>query len=156
MPGAILIMRQGQRSNHFTIEYDQSEEREATVLFYDDRRQKFVFRPVVFACGVNPEGMLTSERYNKLNGQKRLEESDRKKTDQVVASAFEYSSQRTTQGYYALLDRFVPGGKYRTPVQPQLFASATGPRQRPVPGRRVYARRFLLQAAYHGRKTVIS
>ena len=115
VPGAILVIRQGKKSNHFTIEYEQDTEQKANVLFYDERRQKFVFRPVEFACGVNAEGMLTSERYAKLNGQKRLEESDRKKTDQVVTSAFEYATQRTTQGYYALLDDLYPVANIERP-----------------------------------------
>jgi hypothetical protein len=108
VPGAVLVIRQGNKSNHFTIEYEQSDEQNANVLFYDDRRQKFVFRPIVFACEVQPDGLLTPERYGKINGQKRLEETDRKKTDQVVAQAFEYAGQRTAQGYYALLDDLYP------------------------------------------------
>ena len=72
VPGAVLVIRQGDKSNHFTIEYEQSEEQNANVLFYDERRQKFVFRPIVFACEIIPEGLLTPDRYAKLNGQKRL------------------------------------------------------------------------------------
>ncbi|MDB5083007.1 MAG: hypothetical protein JWP00_4931 [Chloroflexi bacterium] len=108
VPGAILVIRQGDKSNHFTIEYEQSEEQNANVLFYDERRQKFVFRPIVFACEIIAEGLLTPDRYAKLNGQKRLEDSDRKKTDQVVASAFEFAGQKSSQGYYALLDDLYP------------------------------------------------
>ena len=84
-------------------------------MFYEERRQKFVFRPVVFACQVQPEGMLTTERYGKLNGQKRLEESDRKKTDLVVSNAFENSSQKSNQGYYAILDDLYPVANIERP-----------------------------------------
>ncbi len=108
VPGAVLVMRRGKKSNHFTIEYEQSEEQNANVLFYDDRRQKFVFRPIVFACQVQSGNLLTPERYGKINGQKRLEESDRKKTDLVVSQAFEYAGQKTAQNYYALLDDLYP------------------------------------------------
>ncbi len=108
VPGAVLVIRQGKKSNHFTIEYEQSDEQNANVLFYDDRRQKFVFRPIVFACQIQPEGLLTPDRYSRINGQKRLEEADRKKTDQVVAAAFEYGGQKNKDGYYALLDDLYP------------------------------------------------
>ncbi len=115
VPGAVLVIRQAQKSNHFTIEYEQSDEQEANVLLYDERRQKFVFRPIVFACAVVPGNVLTSERYNKLNGQKRLEESERKKTDNVVASAFEIAGQRSTQGYAAVLDDLYPVANIERP-----------------------------------------
>jgi hypothetical protein len=115
VPGAILVIRQGEKSNHFTIEYEQSEEQNANVLFYDERRQKFVFRPIVFACEIIAEGLLTPDRYAKLNGQKRLEDSDRKKTDQVIATAFEYAGQKSSQGYYALLDDLYPVANIERP-----------------------------------------
>ncbi|HEX2915886.1 MAG TPA: hypothetical protein VH186_34310 [Chloroflexia bacterium] len=115
VPGAVLVIRQGNKSNHFTIEYEQSDEQNANVLFYDDRRQKFVFRPIVFACQVEPEGLLTPDRYSKLNGQKRLEESDRKKTDQVVASAFEYAGTKGAQGYHANLEDLYPVANIERP-----------------------------------------
>ncbi len=115
VPGAILVISQGSRSNHFIIEYEQGAEQESNVMFYDDRRSRFVFRPVVFACEVNRESMLTSERYSKLNGQKHLEESDRKKTDLVVANAFEFSSPKTAQGYYTLLDDLFPVANIERP-----------------------------------------
>lgn len=108
VPGAVLVIRQGDKSNHFTIEYEQSEEQNANVLFYDERRQKFVFRPIVFACQIITEGLLTPDRYAKLNGQKRLEDSDRKKTDQVVASGFEFAGQKSSQGFRASLDDLYP------------------------------------------------
>jgi hypothetical protein len=115
VPGAVLVIRQGDKSNHFTIEYEQSDEQNANVLFYDERRQKFVFRPIVFACEVIGEGLLTPDRYAKLNGQKRLEDSDRKKTDQVVAQAFEYTGQKSSQGFYALLDDLYPVANIERP-----------------------------------------
>lgn len=108
VPGAILVVREGDRDNHFFIEYQQGEEQEVNVLLYDDRRQKFVFRPIVLACKLNGEGLLTPDRYSKLNGRTRLEESDRRKTDQLVMSAFEITGQKTSQGYSAQLNDLYP------------------------------------------------
>jgi len=109
VPGALLIIQPGDKSNHFTIEYKQAEEQEARLLFYDDRRQKFVFRPIVFECSINKELTLSSERFGRLEGQRRLEENERKKTDLIVANAFEYAGQKQPDGgYLALLDDLYP------------------------------------------------
>jgi hypothetical protein len=90
IPGAKLLVTQGIRTNHFIIEYEvSSAEQERRLLFYDERRQKFVYRTIGFECQVNENEILTPERFSKLDNQKRLEESDRKKTDFLVASAFE-------------------------------------------------------------------
>lgn len=108
VPGALLIIQQVGKSNHFTISYQESDEQEARLLFYDDRRQKFVFRPIVFACGVNKDQTLTPERFGKLDGQRRLEESDRKKTDLIVANAFQNVGEKQGDSFYALLDDLYP------------------------------------------------
>ncbi|MEI6042788.1 MAG: hypothetical protein WCS37_00230 [Chloroflexota bacterium] len=108
VPGAILVIRQSDRTNHFTVEYKQAEEQEARLLFYDDRRQKFVFRPIVFACGISQDHALRAERFGKLEGQRRLEESDRKKTDLIVANAFQLVGEKQGDSYYALLDDLYP------------------------------------------------
>jgi hypothetical protein len=115
VPGAILVISQGNRDNHFLIEYEQGQEQEVNVLLYDDRRQKFVFRPVVLACQLNPEQSLTPERYSKLNSRQRMDDADRKKTDQVLMGAFELAGQRTSNGYHAKLNDLFPVANIERP-----------------------------------------
>jgi hypothetical protein len=109
VPGAVLVIRQSGKTNHFTIEYKQGDEQEARLLFWDERRQKFVFRPIIFACTINKDDALMPDRYARIDGQKRMDESDRKRTDFVLTTAFEYVGQRQGQDtYYALLDDLYP------------------------------------------------
>jgi hypothetical protein len=115
VPGAIVVISQGNRDNHFLIEYEQGQEQEVNVLLYDERRQKFVFRPVVLACQLNPEQSLTPERYSKLNSRQRMDDADRKKTDQVIMGAFELAGQRTSNGYHAKLNDLFPVANIERP-----------------------------------------
>jgi hypothetical protein len=108
VPGAVLVIQQGDKSNHFTVEYKQAEEQEARLLFYDERRQKFVFRPIVFECEVNRSLTLSSDRFGQLEGQRRMEENERKKTDQIVSNAFQFVGEKQGDAYYALLDDLYP------------------------------------------------
>jgi hypothetical protein len=108
VPGSIIIIEQARKSNHFLISYQEGDEQEQRLLFYDDRRQKFVFRPIVFACDVDNSQTLTPDRFGKLDGQRRLEESDRRKTDLIVANAFTYVGEKQGDSYYALLDDLFP------------------------------------------------
>lgn len=108
VPGAVLVISQGNKSNHFLIEYKQGEEQEARLLFWDERRQRFVFRPIIFACAINREDALTPDRYSRIEGQHRLDESERKRNETVLATAFEYAGQRQGDSYYALLDDLHP------------------------------------------------
>ncbi len=115
VPGAVLVIQQSGKSNHFTIEYKQADEQEARLLFYDERRNRFVYRPIVFACQVNNEQTLRADRYAKLDGQHRLEDSDRKKTDLVVATGFDYAGQKQGDSFYALLDDLYPVANIERP-----------------------------------------
>jgi hypothetical protein len=108
IPGAKLLMTQGDRSNHFLIEYEADEEQERRLLFYDERRQKFVYRTIAFACKVDEQQILTPERFGKLDNQKRLEENDRKKTDFLVASAFELVGTKAGDTLKATLEDLYP------------------------------------------------
>jgi hypothetical protein len=108
IPGAILIIRQGVRSNHFEIEYKQGLEQESRLLFYDERRQKFVFRTIGYTCEVDEGMMLSPEHCSRLDGQKRMDEAERKRTDHIVGRAFEVGGERTSDGYYASIDALLP------------------------------------------------
>ena len=123
VPGAILVIRQTNRTNQFTIEYKQGDEQEARLLFWDERRQKFVFRPIIFACAINKEEALTPDRYSRIDGQKRLEELERKRTDFVLANAFEYAGQKQGDTYYTLLDDLYPIANIERPFSRNYLRS---------------------------------
>lgn len=135
VPGAVLVISQGSKSNHLFIEYKQGEEQEARLLFWDERRQRFVFRPIIFACSINREDALTPDRYSRIEGQHRLEETERKRNETVLATAFEYAGQRQGQDtYYALLDDLYPVANIDRPFSRaylRSLLSSSGPMFRP-------------------------
>jgi hypothetical protein len=108
IPGAKLLLTQGNKSNHFLIEYEVDNEQERRLLFYDERRQKFVYRTIAFACKVDDNQILTPERFGKLDNQKRLEENDRRKTDLLVANAFDLVGTKVGDLLRATLDDLYP------------------------------------------------
>jgi hypothetical protein len=118
--GARLVIRRGERSNAFIVEYPLAEEpQELSLLRYDERRQRFVFEtlPIVFV--VDETQILEKTRYKGFNNARRLEENSRRKSPAVLAYAFERVGQKSSEGektiYRASLDDLLPAVNVEKP-----------------------------------------
>src|SRR5205085_4248352 len=78
------------------------------LLQFDDRKSRYVFRPVSFSAATDPSMLLTQEKFGKLHNQKKLEESERKRPDIIISNAFEVVGDQTDGIYWAILDDLYP------------------------------------------------
>jgi hypothetical protein len=113
VPGAKLVIRRGERSNAFIVEYPLAEEpQELSLLRYDERRQRFVFEALPIAFAVDETQILEKTRFKGLNNARRLDENSRRKSPAVLAYAFERVGQKMSEGektiYRASLDDLLP------------------------------------------------
>jgi hypothetical protein len=89
VPGALISISRTDNDGHYTVKYVPADTTTAKLLELEDRRQRYVFRPATYACGVIEEQLLTEERLRNINGEKPLEDKARRRLESVVAIAFE-------------------------------------------------------------------
>lgn len=111
--GAKLVIKRGERSNAFIVEYPLAEEpQELSLLRYDERRQRFVFETLPIAFAVDGTQILEKTRCKGLNNARRLDENSQRKSPAVLAYAFERVGQKSSEGdktiYRASLDDLLP------------------------------------------------
>lgn len=90
--------------NVFEIHFTHAEEVEGSLLQLDERKGRWVFRPVQYAVGTDPNMLLTQEKFGKLHNQKKLEDSERRKIDLVISNAFEAIGEENDGKLWAILD----------------------------------------------------
>lgn len=105
VPGArFRIMPTDRADNIFEVQFDREQEQEANLLQLDDRRGRYVFRPVSFTVGTDPAMLLTQEKFGNLHNHKKLEESERKRPDTVITNALEAIGEQMDGKFWAVLD----------------------------------------------------
>ena len=117
VPGATFtIVPTDRAENIFELTFVRTQEEEANLLQFDDRRGRYMFRPVSFSVGVDPTMLLTQEKFGKLHNQKKLEESERKRPDVIISNAFEVVGEDNDGKYWAILDDIFPVVNIERPI----------------------------------------
>ena len=124
VPGALLSIRASENDGHFIVEYVSAASQSQRLLELEERRQRYVFRPTSFACGVLEENLLTEEVWSRLNGEKPLDEKTRRRPESVVATTFErLGNQIEGGGYTASFAQLFAGVNIERPFSEQLLRS---------------------------------
>lgn len=89
VPGALITIERTDNDGHYLVRYVEAPSQNARLLELEERRQRYVFRPTTFACGVLDEYLLTEERFPNFASEKPLEEKIRRRPEAVVAATFE-------------------------------------------------------------------
>ena len=110
VPGARFTIDRTDQEDVFSLRYERTPAQEARLLHYDERRSRFVFQPTTYYVQVEHAAVLSEERFPRLNNLKRLDEAERKKTEQIVISAFELAGERldATGRLWATMDDLLP------------------------------------------------
>jgi len=108
VPGASFTFEATDQANVLVLRYERTNAQEESLLQYDERRSRFVFRPTTFYTGTSPDWILSEKRFPRLDGVKRLDETERKKTEQVVIRAFELVGEDLDGRILALLSDLLP------------------------------------------------
>lgn len=105
VPGAKFALVPTDRGEDiFEVHFNRADEREVNLLQFDDRKSRYVFRPVSFAIEADPAMLPTQEKFGKLHNQKKLEESERKRPDAVIANAFDVVGEKNDGKLWAAFD----------------------------------------------------
>lgn len=102
VPGALISIQRTENDGHYRVEYLPSGSESARLLELEDRRQRYVFRPTTYACIIDPEFVLSEERFPRLASEKPLDEKVRRRAESVIAATFERVGElHTGHGYSA-------------------------------------------------------
>lgn len=124
VPGALLSIRATENDGHFVVEYATATSQSQRLLELEERRQRYVFRPTSFACGVFEEALLTEGLWSSLNGEKPLDEKARRRPESVVAATFERLGKRFEGGgYTASFAQLFAGVNVERPISETLLRS---------------------------------
>lgn len=95
VPGALITIDRTDNDGHYTVKYMPESSQNARLLELEDRRQRYVFRPTTYACGVLDEFLLTEERFPNFANEKPLDEKIRRRPEAIVAATFERIGQKS-------------------------------------------------------------
>jgi hypothetical protein len=124
VPGALLSIRATENDGHYIVEYINASSQSQRLLELEERRQRYVFRPTSFTCGVIEEALLTEELWSSLNGEKPLDEKTRRRPESVVAATFErLGKQIEGGGYSASFAQLYAGVNIERPFSETLLRS---------------------------------
>ncbi len=109
VPGAKFTLLPTDRGEDvFEIRFNRIEEREDNLLQYDERRDRYVFRPVSYSIETDPTMLLSQDKFGKLQGRRKLDESERKRPDIIIAGAFEVVGEQSDGKLWAVFDDLFP------------------------------------------------
>ncbi len=124
VPGALLSIRASDNDGHYIVEYVNAASQSQRLLELEERKQRYVFRPTSFACGVLEENLLTEDLWSRLNGEKPLDEKTRRRPEAVVAVTFErIGKQFEGGGYTASFAQLFAGVNIERPFSETLLRS---------------------------------
>nr|MDQ2806335.1 hypothetical protein [Chloroflexota bacterium] len=118
VPGATFTLEATDQANVLILRFERTAAQEDSLLQYDERRSRFVYRPTTFYAAVSPDWVLREERFTRLDGIKRLDEAERKKGEAIVGKAFELVGEEAAGRYLALLTDLLPVVNLERPFSP--------------------------------------
>jgi DNA-binding TFAR19-related protein (PDSD5 family) len=118
VPGALITLSRTDNDGHYIVTYVPAETQNARLLELEDRRQRYVFRPATYACGVIDEQVLTEERYPALAQEKPMEEKARRRLENVIMVAFERIARplESGTGFAATFDELFAISNIERPI----------------------------------------
>jgi hypothetical protein len=117
VPGArFQIVPTDRGEDVFEVRFASAKEREESLLQLDERRGRYVFRPVSYSVETDPSMLLTEAKFGKLHNQKKLDEAERKKADIIIINAFEAVGESMDGKQWALFDDIFPVVNVERPI----------------------------------------
>jgi hypothetical protein len=125
VPGAVVTIEKTDRPDHFLLEYFRVSGEDRKLLHYDERKDKFAFRPTTYYCATQDEFVLSDNRYPKLADAKPLDERTRRHPEQVVAAAFERAGENVGTAseprYWSIFNDLLAVSNIERPISAELL-----------------------------------
>lgn len=124
VPGALITIERTDNDGHFLVKYIQEGTQNARLLELEDRRQRYVFRPTTYACGVIDDYLLTEERFPNFGSEKPLDDKIRRRPEAIVAATFERLAHKSDgPGFVAKFDELMAAVNIERPFSERYLRS---------------------------------
>jgi hypothetical protein len=124
VPGAMITIERTDNDGHYLVRYTQGTSQNARLLEFEERRQRYVFRPTTYACEVIDEYLLSEERFPNFGSEKPLEEKVRRRPEAVVSASFERLGQKSDgPGFVARFDELLAAVNIERPFSDRYLRS---------------------------------
>ncbi|CAA9556749.1 MAG: hypothetical protein AVDCRST_MAG87-1257 [uncultured Thermomicrobiales bacterium] len=89
VPGAMISIAATENDGHFRIEYLPAADQNARLMELDDRRSaRYLFRPATITCEVDPDWLISEDRFPRLGSERPLDDKVRRRPEAVVDATF--------------------------------------------------------------------
>ncbi|MBF6612320.1 MAG: hypothetical protein IVW55_04250 [Chloroflexi bacterium] len=117
IPGArFRIVPTDRGEDVFEIHFNRPAEREDNLLQLDERKGRYLFRPVSYSVEADPAMLLSQERFGKLQNQKKLDDLERKRPETIITNAFEAVGEENDGKLWAIFDDIYPVVNIERPI----------------------------------------
>lgn len=124
VPGALISIERTDNDGHYLVRYIQASTQNGRLLELEDRRQRYVFRPTTYSCGVMEDAVLTEDRFPGFASEKPLDEKARRRAESVVAVTFERINRRSDgPGFVAEFQDILAGVNVERPFSERYLRS---------------------------------
>ena len=122
VPGAIISITRTENDGHYRVEFIPEASENARLLELDERRApRYVFRPISYECGVDPQMLLTEDVFGKFNGEKPVDDKVRRRPESVIAVIFERVGDNSEGNYSADFATLLAGVNVERPMSARML-----------------------------------
>ncbi len=127
VPGALFTLERNEQDGRFLIEYLPVSGEDRKLLQIDDKRGRYVFRPMTFYCATQEDMVVSENRFPQLANLPLLEDRVRRRPELTLAAVFERVGEQVGSSdspkFMAMLDDLVPACNVERPMSADLIRS---------------------------------
>ncbi len=127
VPGALFTLERNEQDGRFLIEYLPVSGEDRKLLQIDDKRGRYVFRPMTFYCATQEDMVVSENRFPQLANLPLLEDRIRRRPELTLAAVFERVGEQVGSSdspkFMAMLDDLVPACNVERPMSADLIRS---------------------------------
>jgi len=135
VPGALFTIELNEEGRYL-IEYLPVSGEDRKLLQIDEKRGRYVFRPMTFYCATQEDMVLSENRFPQLANVPLLEERARRRPELALASTFERIGEQVGSSdapkYMAILDDLLPASNVERPMSADLIRSIIRATENPM------------------------
>ena len=125
VPGAIISISATENDGHFKIEYLPAADQNVRLLELDDRRAaRYLFRPVTIGCEVDPEWLISEDRFPRIGSERPLDDKVRRRPEAVVHATFVRIGIEDGESFVASFADLLAAVNIERPFSPTLLRTA--------------------------------
>jgi hypothetical protein len=127
VPGALFTIERNEDDGRYLIEYLPVSGEDRKLLQVDEKRGRYVFRPMTFYCATQEDMVLSENRFPQLVNVPLLEERIRRRPELALSATFERVGEQVgstdAPKFMAILDDLVPACNVERPMSAELIRS---------------------------------